>query len=136
MIPANETRKKTHCRGFTVSFTKKIPRIVANTGAKKRMVVAVANGISWINLKYRINARAPAAPLIINNLLFFPQIFTFADFRNPRLRIREITDLKKTISTAGMWGKSFTPTFITEKNRVANIIYQTPFVIMWLLMMG
>ncbi len=80
-------------------------------------------------MKKSMRAIAPDNPRISNIILLLPHGFILLILRKVKLMTSDTSERKNTISTAGMWLRYFTPTFINAKKNVAKSMYLTPFVI-------
>ena len=89
--------KNNHCKGHIFSFIKITANIPAKIGAKYLRDTAVPTERYFIDMKNKVIEVTPTTPLKIRIFLLFPSIGMLFFKRNPKVKNKELADLKNTI---------------------------------------
>lgn len=71
--------------------------MAAKMGAKYRKETAVPMGKYLVDIKNKVMEVTPTSPLRMSNFIFFPKRGILFFKRNPKVKNKEVDDLKKTI---------------------------------------
>src|SRR5690606_33262343 len=96
--PNSEIKKNSHCIGFTFSLSKKMAKIIVNTGDKYCTVVAIAIGKFCKVIKNKNKPVAPDKPLINNHFLLLPKTGIRFSLTTVKQMDKEIMERKNTSS--------------------------------------